>query len=167
MPLLPPGTDSEISVSFTERHHQLQMSATFQIGDIRFNQRNYTDAIGAWTKYIREFPNGPQWTAAQQRIITTEFQIGITHLTEEKYDEAVRAFDAFQAKHPLDGRVRQIMLIYGQIHAHNAEIAEKEGRTTERAESVSTSDFRMGQTGQQVPQDGRILSGTFSDWERL
>ena len=135
MPLLPPGTDSEISVSFTERHHQLQMSATFQIGDIRFNQRNYTDAIGAWTKYIREFPNGPQWTAAQQRIITTEFQIGITHLTEEKYDEAVRAFDAFQAKHPLDGRVRQIMLIYGQIHAHNAEIAEKEGRTTERAEA--------------------------------
>ena len=135
MPLLPPGTDSEISVSFTERHHQLQMSATFQIGDIRFSQRNYTDAIGAWTKYIREFPNGPQWTAAQQRIITTEFQIGITHLTEKQYDEAVRAFDAFQAKHPLDNRVRQIMLIYGQIHVHNAETAEKEGRATERAEA--------------------------------
>ena len=133
MPL--PQSEGYATQSFAEHHRQLQMSATFQIGDIRFNQRNYTDAIGAWTKYIREFPNGTQWTEAQQGIIHTEFQIGITHLTEEQYDEAVRAFDAFQAKHPLDNRVRQIMLIYGQIHVHNAEIAEKEGRTTERAEA--------------------------------
>ena len=127
-----PDYDSKIPVSFAEHHRHLQMSATFQIGEIRLSQRNYADAIEVWTKYIREFPNGPQWTSAQQQIIHTEFQIGITHLTEEKYDEAVRAFDAFQARHPLDYRVRQIMLIYGQIHVHNAEIAEKEGRGTER-----------------------------------
>ena len=75
---------------------------------------------------------GPQWTPAQQQIIHTEFQIGITHLTEEKYDEAIRAFNAFQAKHPLDYRVQQIMLIYGQIHVYNAETAEKDGRENER-----------------------------------
>ena len=45
----------------------------------------------------------------------------MTLLAEEKYDEAVRALNQFQAKHPLDERVRQTMLIYGQIHLYNAE----------------------------------------------
>ncbi len=140
------------SESFAEHHRRLRMSATFQIGAIRFGQRKYTDAIEAWTQYIREFPNGPQWTDAQQRIINAEFQIGVTLLAEEKYDEAVRVLDQFQVKHPLDERVPQIMLIYGQIHLHNAEplsaiaVWEKLVSKYPSSDESSLALFRIGQT---------------------
>ncbi|MBI1927250.1 tetratricopeptide repeat protein, partial [Candidatus Poribacteria bacterium] len=124
-------TKDETGESFAERHSRLRMSATFEVGQIRFDQQNYAGAIESWKGYISAFPNGPQWTDAQQRIIDAEFQIGVTYLTEEKYEDAVRAFDAFQAAHPLDDRVRQILLIYGQIHVHKAETLEKEGGQTD------------------------------------
>ena len=145
------GTEDS-SESFAEHHHRLRMSATFQIGAIRFGQRKYTDAIEAWNRYIREFPNGPQWTDAQQQIINAEFQLGVTLLAEEKYDEVARALDQFQAKHPLDGRIRQIMLIYGQIHLHNAEplaaIAAWEKLVSKypNSDESSLALFRIGQT---------------------
>ncbi len=140
------------SESFAEHHRRLRMSAIFQIGAIRFDQRKYTDAIEAWNRYIREFPNGPQWTDAQQQIINAEFQLGVTLLAEEKYDEVVRALDQFQAKHPLDERVRQIMLIYAQIHLHNAEplsaiaVWEKLVSKFPNSDESSLALFRIGQT---------------------
>ena len=145
------GTEDS-NESFAEHHHRLRMSATFQIGTIRFGQRKYTDAIEAWNRYIREFPNGPQWTDAQQQIINAEFQLGVTLLVEEKYDEVVRALDQFQAKHPLDRRIRQIMLIYGQIHLHNAEplaaVATWEKLVSKypNSDESSLALFRIGQT---------------------
>ena len=133
-------------------YHHLRMSAEFQIGRILFDQRKYTKAIEAWNRYIREFPNGPQWTDAQQGIVNAEFQICVALLADEKYEEAVRAFDTFQAKHPLDERDRQIMFIYGQVHAHKSEhqhaIAqwEKLVRKYPNTEESSLALFRIGQT---------------------
>ena len=133
-------------------YQYLRMSATFQIGNILFNQQKYKVAIEAWDRYIREFPNGPQWTDAQQGIVNAEFQIGVTLLAGEKYEEAARAFDTFHAKHPLDERVRQIMFINGQILAHKSEhrlaIAEWEKLVSKfpNTEESSLALFRIGQT---------------------
>lgn len=158
------------SESFAEHRHRLRMFATVQIGAIRFGQRKYADAVEAWTRYIREFPNGPQWTDAQQQIINAEFQIGVTLLAEEKYDEAVRAFDQFQAKHPLDERVRQIMLIYGQIHLHNAEplsaIAAWEKLVSKypNSDESSLALFRIGQTYEEQMDD---LENALASYRKL
>lgn len=133
-------------------YHHLRMSAAFQIGSILFKQRKYNNAIEAWNRYIREFPNGPEWTDAQQGIVKAEFQIAVSLLAGEKYEEAVNAFDTFQAKHPLDERVRQIMFIYGQIHAHKSEhqlaITEWEKLVSKfpNTEESSLALFRIGQT---------------------
>ncbi len=133
-------------------YHHLRMSSAFQIGSILFKQRKYNNAIEAWNRYIREFPNGPEWTDAQQGIVKAEFQIAVSLLAGEKYEEAVRAFDTFQAKHPLDERVRQIMFIYGQIHAHKSEhqlaITEWEKLVSKfpNTEESSLALFRIGQT---------------------
>ena len=151
--IAPETQDAEdSSESFAEHHRRLRMSATFQTAVIRFGQRKYADAIEAWNRYIREFPNGPQWTDAQQQISNAEFQLGVTLLVEEKYDEVVRTFDQFQAKYPLDERVRQIMLIYAQIHLHNAEpvfaIAAWEKLVSKfpNSDESSLALFRIGQT---------------------
>ena len=136
----------------THDYHHLRMFAVFQIGSILSGQRKYTKAIEAWTRYIREFPNGSHWTEAQQGIADDEFRIGMTYLAEENYDQAVKAFDAFQAKHPLDERVRKIMFIYGQLHAHKGEhglaIAEWEKlvRKFPNTDESSSALLRIGQT---------------------
>ena len=157
-------------------YHYLRMSATFHIGAILFGQRKYTPAIETWNRYIREFPNGPQWTDAQQGIVNAEFQIGVTLLADEKYEDAVHAFDKFQAKHPLDERVRQIMFIYGQIHAHKSEhqhaIAEWEKlmRKYPNTEESSLALFRIGQTYElQLDNLGKALESyrklTWGTWQ--
>ena len=121
--------EDESSESHAERFLRLQMSATYIIGEILRSQKNYAGAIDTWNQYVAQFPNGPQWTNAQQGIINAEFQIGLDLLADEKYEEAVAALDKFLAKHPLDGRSRQIMFIYGQIHYHAAEEQRKKTET--------------------------------------
>jgi len=111
----------ESGESHAERFQRLRMSATYKIGEILFSQKNYTGAMDMWNQYVAQFPNGPQWTNAQQGIVNAEFQMGIDLLTEEKYDEAVNVWDKFLERHPLDGRSRQIMFVYGQLHYHAAE----------------------------------------------
>ncbi len=142
----------QIQIPNDQGYHHLRMSAAYQIGRILFDQKKTTLAIEAWTRYIREFPNGSHWTEAQQGIADAEFRIGMTYLAEENYDKAVKAFDAFQAKHPLDERVRKIMFIYGQLHAHKGEhqlaIAEWEKlvRRFPNTDESSSALLRIGQT---------------------
>jgi len=118
--------DKKTGESYVERFQRLQMSATYRIGDILFSQKDYTGAMGMWSQYVAQFPNGPQWTNAQQGIVNAEFQIGIDLIADEKYDEAVSAWDKFLEKHPLDGRSRQIMFTYGQLHYYRAEEGKEE-----------------------------------------
>lgn len=142
----------ENSIPNNQDYHYLRTSAMFQIGATLFDQRKYTLAIEAWNRYIREFPNGRQWTDAQQGIVNAEYQIGAALLAGEDYEEAVNAFDEFQAKYPLDSRVGQIMFIYGQIHYHKSEhqqaIAEWEKVVVKypNTEESSLALFRIGQT---------------------
>jgi len=116
----------ESGESHAERFQRLRMSATYKIGEILFSQKNYAGAVEMWNQYVAQFPNGPQWTDAQQGIVNAEFQMGIDLLVEEKYDEAISTWDKFLEKHPLDGRSRQIMFVYGQLHYHKAEQDEDE-----------------------------------------
>jgi len=125
-------TKDETGVSPAKRLERLRMSATYKIGEIRFAQKNYPGAIETWNQYVKEFPNGPQWTDAQQGIVNAFFQTGVDLLAEEKYDDAIKAWDEFLIKHPLDARCRQIMFTYGQIHYH---LAEKD-------KSVETDELR-------------------------
>jgi len=114
-------TTDETGESPAERLQRLRMSATYKIGEIQFAQKDYANAIETWNQYIKQFPNGPQWTNAQQGVVNAEFQAGVDLLSEKQYDDAIKAWDEFLVKHPLDTRCRQIMFVYGHIHYHIAE----------------------------------------------
>ncbi len=89
--------------------------AVYSVGQIRYGQKNYTAAREAWQRYINKYPNGPQWSACQRGMIDAEFQVAIEAMAQKKYDDARKLFAAFSTKHPLDGRVRQILFTVGQI----------------------------------------------------
>jgi uncharacterized protein YfaS (alpha-2-macroglobulin family)/TolA-binding protein len=139
-------TKDETGESPAERLERLRMSATYKIGEIRFAQKDYAGAIETWNQYIKQFPNAPQWTDAQQGIINAEFQTGVDFTAEEKYDDAVKIWDEFLVKHPLSPLCRQIMFVYGQIHYYLAEKA------------ASASD-KSAETGE--------LQKAIAEWEKL
>jgi len=118
--------DEETKKSPAELQKDWRMLAVYQIGQIRFQQKEYDGAAKEWKRYIAQFPNGPHWSASQQGIINAEFHIGLDAVADKKYDEAKQSFGAFLQKHPLDHRARQILFTLGQIHYSQAQKLEEE-----------------------------------------
>ena len=163
-----------------------QMSATFYIAELQFRQKKYAEAILSWEQYLANFPNGPNWTRAQQRIIDAEFQIGISLLADKAYNDTIASFQQFEKDHPLDPRIRQILVIYGQMYVHQAEknqeavadyrsaIVEWE-RLVSKYPNTAESSFALFQIGQVYEQKlGELEKAlesyrklTWGDWQDL
>ena len=161
-----------------------QMSATFSIAELQFGQKKYAEAIRVWGQYLANFSNGPQWTRAQHRIIDAEFQIGISLLANKAYDDTIESLKQFEKDHPLDSRIRQILVIYGQMRVHQAE-QNQESATDYRSaiveweklvskypntEESSFALFRIGQVYEQkLGELEKALESyrklTWGDWQ--
>ena len=111
------------------------------IGQLRFQQKKYTEAIQQWREYIARFPNGAQWAQCQSGIIDAKFRIGIDAVAAKDFALAKGHFDKFLQGHPLDGRARQILFTLGQIQYALAE--ELEGSVEVVAFLKQASDFRQ------------------------
>lgn len=110
-------TDPKIKTgrSCKETFDQWTLEAVFAVGQLRFEQKKYVQAIDQWREYITRFPNGVQWSQCQAGIINAKFQVGLDAVEAEDYEEARKNFDAFLKDHPLDARARQILFTLGQI----------------------------------------------------
>jgi len=98
----------------------LQMRALFRIGQILASQKKHEDAIATWQSYVKDHPNGPEWSESQNSIINSEFQMGLDALTNKQEELAMQRFDTFLRAHPLDERAPRILYIYGAIHEAKA-----------------------------------------------
>ncbi|MHC4948030.1 MAG: tetratricopeptide repeat protein, partial [Planctomycetota bacterium] len=124
-----------------ELQERWRQAARYQIGEIRFAQKKYERAVEHWQRYTNRWPNGPQWAAAQRRIIDAGFMLAldaVAAVSDPRTPEAERParrteaddrLRAFLAAHPLDGRAPQVLFILGQMHATDAEAAEGAART--------------------------------------
>ncbi len=120
--------DPKTGVSPAEKVEQWKRAAAFQIGQIRFSQSKYEDAIARWQKYVVRYPNGAEWAAAQSGIVNAEFQMAVAAVAADDEKIARERFGAFLKKYPLDGRSRQILFTLGQIHMAAAEKMEAEDK---------------------------------------
>lgn len=108
----------------------------YQIGLIRYGQKEYEKAREAWNRYVRQYPNGPHWASCQRGLINAEFQVAVDAVADKKYDRARKLFDAFLTKHPLDDRARQILFTLGQIDYAAAQKLEEEKADTEKIQAA-------------------------------
>ena len=115
-----PYNESPLAVS-----ENLSRLAVFQIGQLHFDQRQFSKAIAIWQRYVNQFPNGSQWAQSQRSIITAKFMIAIDAVAAKKYDDARKLFETFLAEHPLDERVGQILFTLGAIHHAQAKALEE------------------------------------------
>ncbi|KAB2643060.1 MAG: tetratricopeptide repeat protein [Verrucomicrobia bacterium] len=103
----------------------LKMRALFRIGALLAQQKKREDAIATWQSYVKDYPNGPQWSDSQNAIIDAEFQMGMDALTDKTEALAVQRFDEFLGAHPLDLRSPRILYLFGAIHEAKAHALEK------------------------------------------
>ncbi|MBK8269146.1 MAG: tetratricopeptide repeat protein [Planctomycetes bacterium] len=127
-----PESDETLKLAET-----LSQSALYQVGELLLAQRKYADAIGTWNQYVAKFPNGPQWSAAQQAIIDTEYAIGADAKSDDRFDDARQAWTRFLEKYPLDGRATGILFAFGEMAYIEQEKREKAGKTPDWTDAIA------------------------------
>ena len=165
----------DLGKSPAELQDEWNKLALYQIGQIRFSQKQYAKAIECWQAYVTKFPNGPQWSASQMDIINTEFQQAAELVAAKKYDEAKKLFDAFLEKHPLDNRVPEILFIFGQIHyaaAMEFTVNEKVtreilGQTKGALSKPDLSNTPYGAMGMWVTAGLDEFKSAIDEWSKL
>lgn len=117
--------DEEIQAAPETYLEKLGMRAVFRTGQILAQQKKHEEAIAVWQGYVKEFPNGPEWSESQNSIINAEFQMGLDALTGKQEELAMQRFGAFLRAHPLDVRSPQILYLFGAVHEAAAVEAEE------------------------------------------
>jgi len=120
--------DDEIRATPATHLANLEMRAVFRIGQILASQKKHEEAIATWQGYVKDYPNGPDWSASQTAIISAEFQLGLDALAAKQDEIAMRRFEAFLQAHPLDERAPRILYLFGAVHEAKAlDLEESKG----------------------------------------
>ena len=159
---LPPGEaaerpiDAQARGDFESSPRELQArwipEAVFSLGLIRAQQARYSDAIKRFEDYTRRFPNGPRWAEAHTQIREAEFQLCLAAVSGLRYDEARASFDAFLAKHPLDGRAPQVLFLLGQVRVAEGEALSKQGQKAPAAQRFADAIAAWARLVSKYPQ---------------
>ncbi len=130
--------DDEIRATPATQLANLEMRAVFRIGQILASQKKHEEAIAAWQGYVKEYPNGPDWSACQTAIINAEFQLGLDALADKKDTVAMERFEAFLRAHPLDERAPRILYLFGAVHQAKAlDLEAEQGHAKGDAKAIA------------------------------
>ncbi|MGI9457795.1 MAG: tetratricopeptide repeat protein, partial [Aeoliella sp.] len=116
----------DLAKSPAELASEFRETSLFRIGQIRYGQKKYDEAIDVWNQYINQFPNGPNWSDCQRGIVDAEYQAAVDAVADKDYRQASELFETFLAKHPLDGRAARVLYVFGQIDYVAAEKLDEE-----------------------------------------
>ena len=155
----------------------LKMRALFRIGQILASQKKQEEAITTWETYVKDYPNGPEWSQSQNAIINAEFQMGLDALTGKKEKLAMERFDDFLRAHPLDERAPRILYLFGALHEAAAlELAEAKGDKEKISGSYTKAIEEWAKLVSKYPESaearaamlksGFILEEKLGDFER-
>jgi tetratricopeptide (TPR) repeat protein len=120
--------DEELRAAPATHLANLKMRAVFRIGTLLNQQKKREEAIATWQGYVKDFPNGPQWSESQNAIIDAEYQMGMDALREQNDSVATNRFAEFLRAHPLDERAPRILYLFGALpEAKARELEEANG----------------------------------------
>lgn len=77
-------------------------------------QKKFTEALAAWRDFLLKHPSHAQWSEVQQRIIETEYLIGLEDFDKKNYEEARKHWNEFLIRYPLDERSPMILFQFGR-----------------------------------------------------
>jgi uncharacterized protein YfaS (alpha-2-macroglobulin family)/TolA-binding protein len=153
--------DEEIRETPATHFGNLKMRALFRIGQILASQKKQEEAIAAWQQYVKDYPNGPEWSESQGAIINAEFQMGLDALTDKKEKLAMERFETFLRAHPLDERAPRILYLFGAIHEAKAiDLEDAKGAEEEIAASYRKAIDEWAKLVSKYPQSAEARAAT-------
>lgn len=117
--------DEELRATPASYLSDLKMRARFRVGTLLAQQKKRTEAIAAWQSYVKDYPNGPQWSECQNAIIDAEFEMGMDALADRDEAAGLDRFQEFLRAHPLDERAPRILYLFGAVHQARARTLEE------------------------------------------
>ncbi len=169
--------DEELRAAPATHLANLKMRALYRIGQILEQQKKHEEAITTWQTYVKDYPNGSEWSDSQNAMINAEFQMGLDALTGKQEELAMQRFDAFLRAHPLDERAPRILYLFGAMHEAKAlDLEEAKGTKEEISTSYRKSIDEWAKLVSKYPESpearaamlksGSILETKLGDFER-
>ena len=154
--------EEELRAAPATHLENLKTRALFRIGQILASQKKQEEAIATWQSYVRDYPNGPQWSQSQNAIINAEFQMGLDALTDKKEQLAMERFQTFLRSHPLDERAPRILYLFGAVHEAKAlDLAEAKGAEKKIAASYRKAIDEWAKLVSKYPESGEARAAMF------
>lgn len=116
-----PAEDRE---ALRANHERLLRSALFQKGKALRDRGRFADAIRVYGEYTRRYPDGVNWSGAQQSILDAELSIAGQDRKAGRFAEARSGYQQYLTRHPLDKAVSGIQLDIGSTYIEEAEWAD-------------------------------------------
>ncbi len=169
--------DEELRAAPATHLANLKMRALFRIGQILASQKKQEEAIAVWQAYVKDYPNGPEWSQSQNAIINAEFQMGLDALTGKNEELAMQRFNTFLRAHPLDERAPRILYLFGAVHEAEAlDLEEAKGAKEKITASYQKAIEEWAKLVSKYPESaearaamlksGSILEEKLGDFER-
>ncbi len=110
--------------AFRSKHERLLRHGLFRKGQSLKAAGQYVDAIRVFADYTRRYPEGANWSDAQQNILKAERAIADRARQQGRFVEARAAYARFLVDHPLNKSVGEIQIAIGATYLEEAAKSE-------------------------------------------
>jgi len=102
----------------------------YQEGLVRFNKRDYSEALKRFQELKSNFPDSPPYT------VWAELKVGDCHLLLEQYVEAIAAYEEFKKIHPTHGEIPYVQYQIGSSYFDQMLSLDRDQTFTKKALSA-------------------------------
>ena len=107
--------------SLSKNPENLPAKAQYKIGRILWTLEKYDEAIAALKKYGADYPDGPDWAAAQDNIIQIESEFCERLYRNKSFEECRASIVKFSQKYPIDHRTLPLLKLSAMSFSAQAE----------------------------------------------
>jgi outer membrane protein assembly factor BamD len=99
----------------------------YKQGLVRFNKRDYPEALKRFEELKSNFPDSPPYT------VWAEMKIGDCHFLREEYVEAIAAYEEFKKIHPTHGEMPYVQYQIGMAYFNQMLTLDRDQTSTMKA----------------------------------
>jgi outer membrane protein assembly factor BamD len=99
----------------------------YQQGLVRFNKRDYSEALKKFEELKSNFPDSPPFT------IWAELKVGDCHFLKEEYVEAIAAYEEFKKIHPSHEEIPYVQFQIGMSYYNQMLALDRDQTATKKA----------------------------------
>jgi outer membrane protein assembly factor BamD len=110
--------------------------ALYKQGLVRFNKRDYSEALKQFEQLKSSFPDSPPYT------LWTELKVGDCHFFKEEYVEAIAAYEEFKKIHPTHEEIQYVQYQIGMAYFNQMRTLDRDQTSTKNA--LSNFEYLIG-----------------------